>query len=354
MNSLNLTNFHERELHPFLNYYLYHELEIAAKTIYQERSINTTKGENEWIHPDMVGYSITTSNWSEKVVSLAEHYNISKVVLYSFELKKEITMSNLREVFFQAVSNSSWANEGYLVAAQINTDDIKLMQKMARLSNSFGIGIIQLNLVDPSASKILLSAKRTDEIDGDTVNNLFEINKDFKDFLSDVESGVKINRVVHYHLDEVKTLNELKGVLASLEENEVTPDIPVQDTTHLNDTTEVLSWNDNVTGKKPMSIVIEEKVYEATSWKQIYIIFCKYLCIVNLERFKNTKLKGKKRAYFSSKDNELRVAYYLEEAELYMEVNLSAQSIIKNIRALMVEFNMGSDSVRIVLEHSSN
>jgi hypothetical protein len=33
-------------------------------------------------------------------------------------MKKELNFSNLRESYFQAVSNSSWANEGYLVTAE--------------------------------------------------------------------------------------------------------------------------------------------------------------------------------------------------------------------------------------------
>lgn len=87
---------------------------------------------------------------------------------------------------------------GDLVAAEISMDDDKLLKKMSRLANSFGIGIIKLNLENPHSSEILFPAKRRDEIDGDTVNNLFEINKDFREFLNDVEKGVKINRVVDY------------------------------------------------------------------------------------------------------------------------------------------------------------
>jgi hypothetical protein len=37
-------------------------------------------------------------------------------------LKKDLNFSNLRESYFQAVSNFSWANEGYLVAVEIDTD----------------------------------------------------------------------------------------------------------------------------------------------------------------------------------------------------------------------------------------
>jgi hypothetical protein len=40
--------------------------------------------------------------------------------LTSYEIKKEIkTDSELKEYYFQAVSNSSWANYGYLVAFEV-------------------------------------------------------------------------------------------------------------------------------------------------------------------------------------------------------------------------------------------
>ena len=45
------------------------------------------------------------------------------VRLWSFEVKKELNVSNARKSFFQAVSNSSWANEGYLVATSISDGD---------------------------------------------------------------------------------------------------------------------------------------------------------------------------------------------------------------------------------------
>lgn len=352
MNKHFLDNLHERELHPFLNYYLNHSLGIAAKTIYQERSINSTKGENEWIHPDMVGYSLTTSDWSEKVVSLAEQYNVPKVILYSFELKKEITMSNLREVFFQAVSNSSWANEGYLVAVEIDTTNTKLVQKMNRLSNSFGIGIIKLNLDEPTTSKLVTAGKRKEEIDGDTVNNLFEINKDFKDFLADVERAVKINRPVNYNLDEVKTLEELKEVLTSVEGVDVQT---VQATSKPDAGTslgneQVMDWSINVTGKKPKRMIIYNEEYEAQSWKQVYITFCKYLAEKDLTQLKQTKLTGRNRDFFSTSDKNLRVAYLLEEVNLFIEVNLSAQQIINNVKALIKEFNLDITHIKIILD----
>lgn len=36
-----------------------------------------------------------------------------------------MNFTNLREYYFQAVSNSSWANEGYIVALDIDDADIR-------------------------------------------------------------------------------------------------------------------------------------------------------------------------------------------------------------------------------------
>lgn len=51
-----------------------------------------------------------------KAVNRADTFKI-----FSYELKKEInTDYELKKCFFQAVSNSSWANFGYLVVFEIS------------------------------------------------------------------------------------------------------------------------------------------------------------------------------------------------------------------------------------------
>ena len=47
-------------------------------------------------------------DWREEVLNLNQTTGGIAVKLYSFEIKKELSFSNLREAFFQAVSNSSW------------------------------------------------------------------------------------------------------------------------------------------------------------------------------------------------------------------------------------------------------
>jgi hypothetical protein len=103
--------------------------------------------------------------------------------LHSFELKKEINNdSDLKKAYFQAVSNSSWANFGYLVAFEFSDS---LTEEMERLNQSFGIGIIELN-ANPYQSKVLFPAKSR-ELDFKTIDKLCKINKDFERFIEQTE-----------------------------------------------------------------------------------------------------------------------------------------------------------------------
>jgi hypothetical protein len=93
------------------------------------------------------------------------------------------------------VSNSSWANEGYLVTCAVQQDD-DLLSELERLSASFGIGIIVLDLDDIDSSSILFPARPKDYLDWETMNKLCEQNRDFETFIDDVQrdfSGRKIH-----------------------------------------------------------------------------------------------------------------------------------------------------------------
>ena len=52
--NIDINNMHERELHPFLVYYLAKKMNIHAKTVYHEVSTKRGKGKSEWLHPDIV------------------------------------------------------------------------------------------------------------------------------------------------------------------------------------------------------------------------------------------------------------------------------------------------------------
>ena len=114
---------------------------------------------------------------------------------------------NLREYFFQAVSNSSWANEGYLVAININ-EDPTFRDELRRLNNAFGIGIIKLNTENVFESEILFPASIKQSIDWDTVNRLANENSDFSDFLKFITEDCKLGKIKSQY-DKVLNLEEL-------------------------------------------------------------------------------------------------------------------------------------------------
>jgi hypothetical protein len=200
--------YKERDLHKFLTYYLFNYMGIYSKTIYHEKSKKKDRGSNEWLHPDMVGFYFPLGEWDENVISLSNNIGSTPVKLYSFELKKKLEFSNIRESFFQAVSNSSWANEGYLVSANI-CDDSDFIDELKRLSSSFGIGIIQIDIDSPDDSKVILPAKSRNELDWETINKLICINYDFKEFISDINACVTSNKIYTTAYDMILELCEL-------------------------------------------------------------------------------------------------------------------------------------------------
>ena len=123
--------------------------------------------------------------------------------MYSYEIKKEITTDNeLKKAYFQAVSNSSWANYGYLVAFSISSN---LLEEIKRLNQAFGIGVIELDS-NPYQSKVLYQPVYR-EMDFRTIDKLCLINKNFEAFIEQVEkllsANDKYHNAVEKELDEV-------------------------------------------------------------------------------------------------------------------------------------------------------
>ncbi|WRE58205.1 COG2958 family protein [Helicobacter pylori] len=179
---------HERDLHPFLTYMAINNenLKCYTKTIFHEKSSKSPKGMDRWLYPDMVGVRFLHAELSnENLIAFSKKFDTLPVKLVSFELKKEISMNNCRECYFQAISNSSWANEGYLVGCHIDTHNPKLMDLLKRLHGSFGIGVIDLR-TDEDKSAILLNAKYKEKIDYTVALELSEKNEEFSGFLKSV------------------------------------------------------------------------------------------------------------------------------------------------------------------------
>lgn len=169
--------FDERSLHKLFCSYL-RTRNIYAKTIFHEKSSTKIDNAQKWVHPDIVGVQFEEFN-NDATLSLLKATEPKETVhIYSYELKKKIESDyQLKQCYFQALSNSSWANFGYLVAFEISED---LDEEMERLNNAFGIGII---LMQANDSKILYPA-REKELDYNTIEKLNNLNPDFCSFIT--------------------------------------------------------------------------------------------------------------------------------------------------------------------------
>ncbi len=190
------SSYDERDLHTLLTKFVFsnEHFKCYTKTIFHEKSNRRKKGENKWLHPDIVGVHFPFEDYNKNTLAIINSLNESAVRLFSFEMKQEINFGNLREYFFQAVSNSSWSNEGYLVALNYATDSA-FTDEMQMLNNSFGIGFIKLNAKYIEQSEILIPAKAREKIDWDTVNRLSEDNKDFSSLIKDIVDDLKVSNV---------------------------------------------------------------------------------------------------------------------------------------------------------------
>ncbi|EHK6249599.1 HTH domain-containing protein [Campylobacter upsaliensis] len=211
---LEKTKFNERDLHPLLVKFLYENLDfrLNSKTIYHEKSKKSESGKDKWNYPDIVGVYFPYDDYQNETLGLLESLKLNSYKIFSFELKISINFSNLKESYFQAVSNSSWANEGYLVV--LKELDSEVLSELRRLNQSFGIGVIQLDGSEFSNSKIVLSAKEK-ALDMQTIDMLVDKNEDFKKFINDINQQIRAGKdaKIQAEFDRVKSDEEMAKYL---------------------------------------------------------------------------------------------------------------------------------------------
>ncbi|WP_091087931.1 hypothetical protein [Flavobacterium gillisiae] len=197
----NTLSYNERDLHKLLSSYL-KSTSVYSKTIFHEESKNGIDSNQIWTHPDMVGIKFLKLQTKESQNFVNAINRVDTFKLSSYELKKEINSdSELKKAFFQAVSNSSWANYGYLVAFEFSDN---LTDEIERLNQAFGIGVIKLN-ANPYLSKVLFQAKYRD-LDFKTIDKLCNMNPNFKNFIVQIEKLMTANE--KYSIGAEKELDE--------------------------------------------------------------------------------------------------------------------------------------------------
>ena len=209
--------FHERDLHPLLCKFLAEHPVFAAqsRTIFHEKGGKNQKGADKWLYPDMVGVQFEYVDYEHSdLLKLMERFDRLPIKIFSFEIKIRLDFSNYKESFFQAVSNSSWANEGYLAALSVQQDG-EFREALQKLSQSFGIGIILLDAANVSQSEILSPARHKKQTDYSVMHELAIKNPDFAHFLKTIAEYDHQNRHRFWaEFDKVKNDAEMTAYLA--------------------------------------------------------------------------------------------------------------------------------------------
>ncbi|MXR68836.1 HrgA protein [Shewanella sp. JBTF-M18] len=184
----------EHDLYPLLIEYLSKDLGLYCQRIDERKSKNSHgNGGNHWLHPDVVALEPLDRGWDEIVRSCVRSGNHSSVRLWSFEVKKHLTKGNVRKYFFQAVSNSSWANFGYLVATGLNSD---VESELQMLSSLHGIGVLILDTESLFDSQILIPAQEKSNVDWQSANRIVTENSDFHHYIEQVGIYNQMGRLV--------------------------------------------------------------------------------------------------------------------------------------------------------------
>lgn len=173
----------EHDLYPLLAEYLKSELGLHTHRIDEKRSSNRRGPQgNRWLFPDVVSFEDLTADWTQEVKACVSEAGGQKSRLWSFEVKILLNRSNVREAYFQTVSNSSWANFGYLVAGEVEgTETLKELRMLAALH---GIGLIKLDSENPAESQILIPSRERADTDWASCNRLAAENSDFRDVVN--------------------------------------------------------------------------------------------------------------------------------------------------------------------------
>ena len=174
----------EKDLYPILMQFCKRVLNIDTLRLNEKTSTRLAEKRNDWLHADIVGFEDLVNKFQNvDTKGCMIEYSCERSLLYSFEVKDGIIdKGNLRRYFFQAVSNSSWANFSYLVAEEIN-DATK--EELQLLCESFKIGFIKLNRKEPEESEIIIQAPKT-ALDWNMMDRIAQVNSDFKKYLNNI------------------------------------------------------------------------------------------------------------------------------------------------------------------------
>ncbi len=125
------------------------------------QALRQQRGINKWKFPDVVAVRWEVLEFNERqeprlnkdALAVRQSLGEQSFRLSSTELKVKIDSGNLRESFFQCVSNSRWAHSARLAIA-CNISDEAIANEVRRLGSSYGVSVIAFSLQSEDFDKL--------------------------------------------------------------------------------------------------------------------------------------------------------------------------------------------------------
>lgn len=109
-----------------------------------------------------------------------------------------------------------------------------------------------------------------------------------------------------------------------------------------------LKGGESYTGKSISTFTFKGTKYKVRTWRDMLIQVCNIMVATHRDRFEQVlNLVGRKRPYLTKNPNELRAPERISGTEIYVEVNLSANSIVKLSRDIVSLFGYTNDDLLI-------
>jgi|JI9StandDraft_1071089.scaffolds.fasta_scaffold67429_2 hypothetical protein len=190
----NVDKTHETEYYHTVVDWLSNNLKIESQELNHLTANKAKKGIHQWRFPDIVGIRKTNYHGGIlKVANLTGQKYFPEI--WSFEVKKELSKGNLRNYFFECLSNSGWANRRYVVVvSDIGKNpkiDDEVISEFRKLSLRYHVGLIQITTMNTTISEeggssILVECPRQD-LDLEIMHDLCVSLPEFKDWLESLE-----------------------------------------------------------------------------------------------------------------------------------------------------------------------
>jgi len=101
-------------------------------------------------------------------------------------------------------------------------------------------------------------------------------------------------------------------------------------------------------GKSVTAFTFKDTRYDVKFWKDILIKICNLMNSIHRNDFERVlSLQGRKRPYFTRKANELRIPGKVEGTDIFVEINLSANSIVKMCLDVLSLFSYSEEDFNI-------